>query len=346
MKTILYATLLAIGFYFAAGGHFTRPAPLVAQDTEPTPRPATADLQKAIDEQQRTLANVVAALERIDAARPASPATRTATEVGCVPGDGRDDHPALQAALDDGYNLALDGSGLYELSAPLRIAPGTSNVIRGQSAGYRHRARAVTGLRPLSESVSHLIEVPGVAEKSTGQVQVIRDLYLEGTAKTDGIRVHGCDALRIESVCVRKCKTGIAIDPKIRCYAPALDGCAILGCDVGLSIKNGTSVCSFSATGCEILTGRVGVAIDGWKRGAVFTGCVIEGQSELCLAMQDARCTLIGTYLENSGLRARMKNSHVVGIDATVGNASHNATSRIDWLGENNRPYTVAYPPP
>lgn len=304
----------------------------------------TQPLQRRLDEQGRTLLNVVAAVERLEAQRPATPATVTTTQLGCVAGDGKDDAPAIQAALDKMLNVQVDGGGLLELGAPLRLTAGQSNVLSGGSAGYRHGAAGVTGFKPLNDSVTHLVEVPGDASKSTGQVQVIRDLYLEGTDKTDGIRVHGCDALRIESVCIRKCKTGIAIDPKIRCYAPALDGCAILGCDVGLSIKNGTSVCSFSATGCEILTGRIGITIDGWRRGAVFTGCVVEGQSELCLRLEDARCTLIGSYLENGGTRCWMKASGLVGIDSTCGNVSHNATSTVDWIGANNRPYTVAFP--
>ncbi len=337
-RAVFLAFVFCVLSYAAVGPlRILAPAPSAAQGE-------TAAVQDRLDEDRKTLLNLVAAVERLEGQRPRQPATVTATELGCVPGDGKDDAPAIQAALDRMLNVEFDGSGLYEIGAPLRLTPGQSNVLSGGSAGYRHGAAGVTGLRAMNDGVTHLIEVPGDASKSTGQVQVIRNLYLEGTDKTDGIRVHGCDALRIESVCIRKCKTGIAIDPKIRCYAPALDGCAILGCDVGVSIKNGTSVCSFSATGCEILTGRLGITIDGWRRGAVFTGCVVEGQSELCLRLEDARCTMIGSYLENSGTRCWMKASNLVGIDSTCGNISHNATSTVDWLGANNRPYTVQFP--
>lgn len=304
----------------------------------------TGPLQRRLDEQGRTLLNVISAVERIEGRRPDEPATVTATELGCVPGDGVDDAPAIQAALDRMQNVVFDASGLYEIGAPLRLTAGQSNVMRGQSAGYRHGAAGCTGLRPLNDGVTHLIEVPGVAEKSVGQVQVIRDLYLFGNAKADGIRVHGCDALSIENVCLRNCQVGVAIAPAIRCYTPQMRGCSVLHCDVGVRIENGKSVCSFSAMGCEILGGRVGVEMKGWKRGAVWTGCVIEGQSEFCLWMEDARATLVGTYLENDGVRARLKDSQLVGIDATCGSVSHNASSTIDWVGANARPYTVAYP--
>lgn len=337
-RAIFLSVLISLASYVTiAPLHVLRPATSAAQGE-------TAAVQDRLDEDRKTILNLVAAVERIEAARPRQPATVTATELGCVPGDGKDDATAIQAALDKMLNVRLDGSGLYEIGAPLRLTAGQSNVLSGESAGYRHGAAGCTGLKALNDGVSHLIEVPGDASKSTGQVQVIRNLYLEGTDKTDGIRVHGCDALRIESVCIRKCKTGVLIDPAIRCYAPSLAGCSILGCDVGLAIKNGTSVCSFSATGCEILTGRLGVTIDGWKRGAVFTGCVVENQSEYCLRLEDARCTLIGSYLENSGTRCWMKASGLVGIDSTCGNISHNASSTVDWIGANQRPYTVQFP--
>lgn len=338
-RTILIAAALVALSYLASGPHFWRPMPAVAQgETKP--------VQDLLDQQRQTLLGVIAAVERLEAAKPANPATVTATELGCIPNDGRDDAPAMQAALDRMQNVELDATGEYELGAPLRFAPGQSNTLKGQSAGYRYNAAGRTGFKPLNESVSHLIEVPWDAAKSTGQVQVIRDLYLAGNDKCDGIRVLGCDALSIESVCIRKCKTGLLIAAPSRAYSPAVANSAILGCDVGIDIRNGTSVCCFTATGCEVFGGRIGLSISGWKRGAVFTGCVFESQSEHAARLEDARATFIGSYLECGApvTTLWMKNSGATMIDSTCNILKHNAASRIDWIGENNRPYTQAYP--
>lgn len=316
---------------------------LAVMQAAPDDEPATAALQRKLDDQARTLANVVAAVEQLEL-RPADAATVTASSLGAKPDDGVDDAPLLQAALDQMLNVELDRTGLYEIGTPLRTVAGQSNVIKGQSAGYRHTAKSVTGLKAIG-NVTHLIELPGEAGKGNGQGQVIRDLYLQGNENCDGVRILGCRNASIENCVIRSCKRGVAIEPVVSVYCPSVANTSILGCDVGIELKNATTVCCFRADAVEVTGGRIGVLNSGWKRGAVFTGVVCEGQTEACWKLDGGHATLIGCYAESSGVATLwLRSARATLIDCVVHGVKYSKDSNVCWLGENLNAFTLAWP--
>lgn len=317
------------------------PPALVAQD-----QPATAPLQKQLDDQARTLTNVVAALDKLEAAKPADPATVTATELGCKTNDPRfDNGPLIQAALDKMLSIEFDASGTYYTS-PLKTTGGQSNVIKGGSAGYRHGAKGATILAAFKPDQTHILELAGDPTKSNGQVQVVRDLSFLGSDKCDGIRVHGGRSVSIENCTVRLCRKGIVVQPAISCYATSIRGCSILNCELGIELNNATSVCCFAVYSTEVMGGKTGVHQIGWKRGAIYTAVVCEGQTEDKFKLDNARATFIGVYLEGDPGAAGlwMRSSKLTVIDSSIGGYKHSGDSQITWVGDNVASGTRAYP--
>lgn len=339
MKTTILIVAGVLVSYLAYG-----PLQIAKPEPQPAQQPATAALQQQLDDLQRTTATLVAAQEKDEARRPADPACKTATELGAKPGDDVDDYPALQAALDKGYAIELDGSGIYTLSAPLRPTPGQSTVIKGQSAGYRHGAKGCTGLTAANPNVTHLIELPGDTTKHNGQVAVIRDVYLLGNDKCDGIRIHGCRVATIENCVIRNCAKGVAVTPTISCYAANVRGCSILNCGIGIELNNAATVCCFAAYSTEIIGGAKAIVLNGWKRGAVFMAVPCENQTAGAMHFTDARATLIGDYNEcppNAGITA--KDSKITIIDTSAGGYKGSLNSQFNWVGDNMQAGTLDY---
>lgn len=337
-RAVLLSIVFSLLAYVAVGPlRILAPTPSAAQGE-------TAAVQTRLDEDRKTLLNLVAAVQRLEGLRPKSPRTVTTTQLGCRANDKTfDNAPLIQAALDRGCNIHVD-DGPLTYTSTLRIAPGKSCVISGESCGSRHWAEGVTGLAAFNESQPSIIEVAGNNEKKAGHGTSIRDLCLMGSAKVDGIVVTGGRVVSIEHVEIQDCRRGVSIVPDLGVYAVTISCASLFSNDTGIYVQNGTSVCCLSVNGSQIIGGRSGVEVKGWKRGITLNGTVIENQSEYCLRLEDARCTLIGSYLENSGTRCWMKASGLVGIDSTCGNISHNASSTVDWIGGNQRPYTVAFP--
>lgn len=356
MKPLILAIPIVLLSYAAAGPLLvSRPVPVAAQDSETAAVQATIDTLKAKDaELSRTLATVVGTLEKIEARRPADPATKTLAELGCKPNDPAfDNAPLIQPVLDAGYNLDVDG--LYYTS-PLRTPVGMpsadgktlygrSCAIAGQGAGYRHGGKGVTGFAAFKPDQACVIECPG--EASPGQGMVIRDLYLAGGEKTDGIRVHGARNTSIENCVIRACGgRSILVDPKVGVYALGVRNCSILNCGTGFELRNGTSVCSFAMSSTEIMGGGQGIVLDGWRRGAVFTAVAVEGQSDTKVSVRDSRATFVGCYVEGDsgkvGLLAT-KAARVNLIDCSVGGHKVSSDSQLNWLGDNMQAGTIGW---
>lgn len=296
---------------------------------------ATAPLQATLD----AIQSRVGALEIL---APIDPATRKLSAIGCKPNDPSFDNAALiQPVLDAAYNLDVDG--LYHTS-PLKTPAGKSCIIDGHGSGYRHGGKGVTGFAPFSPDQTHVLELQGDA--SPGQSMVVRDLYIQGHEKCDGIRVYGARNASIENVVVRGCGgIGITIEPKVGVYAVSLRSCSLLSNKIGLAVNNGVSVCCLRVDATELIGGTYAVSINGWRRGAVFTGVVCEGQSDKKFMAIDSRATLIGCYIEGDSGRAGvwLKNSRLVVIDSNLGGTQTDLNSVITPVGDNLIAGTLAW---
>lgn len=303
---------------------------------------ALADQASEIDRLKSTLAQLAAIIP----VPPANRALRKASELGCIPGDPKIDNARfLQSALDAMYAIELDQSGVL-YSSPLKPVAGQSTVIRGQSAGYRHGAKGMTGLAPFDPAQPCLIEFPGDATKSNGQVAVIRDLYLQGTDKCDGIRILGGRAVSLENLVIRQCKRGVAVEPVISCYATSIRNSSILGCDLGLYVTNAPSVCCLAMYSTEIMGGRQGILLDGWRRGALFAAVVVEGQTETKVEVRNSRATFAGCYFEGDGGLVGLlatKGSRVNLIDTSAGGHKVSSDSQLNWIGDNMQAGTIGW---
>lgn len=317
---------------------------------------ATQPLQETLDTYAAALAaqraeldalkTSLSALATVAVTRPANRACRFASELGCIPGDPRVDNAQfLQPALDAMYAIELDQSGVLYTS-PLKPVGGQSTVIRGQSAGYRHGAKGMTGLAPFDPAQPCLIEFPGDATKSNGQVAVLRDLYLQGTDKCDGIRILGGRAVSLENLVIRQCKRGVAVEPVISCYATSIRNSSILGCDLGLYVANAPSVCCLAVYSTEIMGGRQGILLDGWRRGALFAAVVVEGQTETKVEVRNSRATFAGCYFEGDGGLVGLlatKGSRVNLIDTSAGGHKVSSDSQLNWIGDNMQAGTIGW---
>lgn len=312
---------------------------------KPQPQPAqseTAALQTTLDSLNATVNKLAA---RVSDLTPANPVIATATSLGCKADDPAfDNGPLIQAALDKGLGVLLDSGGIYSTS-PLRTKPGTASPIMGSSASFRHSPACRTGLTPFAPSQTHVIEIAGQSPEGAGHGQVIRDLYIAGTPACDGIRIHGGDAVSIENVIIRGCKTAILIKPTIRLYACTIRGASLPGNEVGISVENGTSVCCISVSGVVINVCRVGVNVNGWRRGLTLQGVVCEGATEACCKFDDAKASLIGCYLESTGdvPGIRSKGSKLNVMDTSVRRISHDGSTQLNWIGDNVQAGTLAY---
>ena len=312
---------------------------------KPQPQPAqseTAALQTTLDSLNATVNKLAA---RVSDLTPANPAIVTATSLGCKADDPAfDNGPLIQTALDKGLGVLLDSGGIYSTS-PLRTKPGTASPIMGQSASFRHSPACRTGLTPFAPNQTHVIEIAGQSPEGAGHGQVVRDLYIQGTPACDGIRIHGGDAVSIENVIIRGCKTAIAIKPTIRLYACSIRGASLPGNDVGIQVENGTSVCCISVSGVVINVCRIGVNVNGWKRGLTLTGVVCEGATEACCKFDDAKASLIGCYLESTGdvPGIRSKGSKINVMDTSVRRISHDGGTQMNWIGDTVQAGTLAY---
>jgi hypothetical protein len=335
-NTITAATVITVLSYLAFG-------PL--QVAKPEPQPAqseTAAVQATLDRLNAAVNKLAA---RVSDLTPANPAIVTATSLGCKADDEKfDNGPLIQAALDKGLGVLLDSGGIYSTS-PLRTKPGTASPIMGASASFRHSPACRTGLMPFAPNQTHIIEISGQSPEGAGHGQVVRDLYIQGTPTCDGIRVHGGDAISIENVIVRGCKTGIAIKPTIRLYALSIRGASLYGNDVGISVDNATNICSTVVSGVAVNAGRIGVNATGWKRGLTLQGVVCEGQTEACMKFEDAKASLIGCYLESTGdiPGIRAKGSRINIMDTSVRRISHDGLSQMTWIGDNMQAGTLDY---
>lgn len=299
--------------------------------------PATAPLQATLDEHTLKIAALAAATT------PPHPNLRRATQLGCIPNDPAvDNAPLLQNAIDAG--LALEIDGFYHTS-PLRTKPGGANAIYGVSSAYRHSPACRTGFAPFASGQTHILEVTGDATAGAGLCQRIADLYFAGSATCDGIRVSGGDTVAIERCSFRGCKDAIDITPTIRLYSLAVRSCFMSTNDIGIRLTNGSSVCCFIADSCSINGGRIGVSVNWWQRGAVFTGVLCEGQTEVCFDVREARASLIGCYGESTGEipALNLKQSHIVIIDSHFRRYKHDGLSQITAIGDNVLSGTLAY---
>lgn len=326
--------------------------------------PVTQPLQEVLDAQhafitaqakelidlRKQLADLAALIPK-----PINRAIKRAVEdLGCRPNDPSFDNFArLQQALDDRYGVLFDVGGLY-YTQPLRTKPGSAAPILGSSAAFRHAAACMTGLAPFKPDQTHLLEisgVDGVAASGTspaipggaGHLQTVRDLYFAGNATCDGLRIHGGDCVSVEACVFRQCKTGVLIRPTIRLYAPSLRNLSLSGCDVGIQIENGESVCCATVQATSINLGRLGFSAIGWNRGLSLTGVCCESQTEACFRFRDSRASLRSCYAEANdevpGLWTR--DSAVMLEDTHIRvQASHN--SQVIPLGVNLISRTVA----
>lgn len=345
MKTLIIATAITILSYATIAplrvGQLT---PVAAQD-ETAAVQTTLDALKAKDiELSATLANVVAAVEKIESSSPADPVTKSLFELGCRANDPAfDNAPLIQPVLDAGYNLDVDG--LYYTS-PLKTPVGKSNVIAGQGAGYRHAGKGVTGFAAFRADQTHVLELQG--DGAPGQNQVVRDLYIQGTPTADGIRAYAGRNLAIQNVTVRNCGgRGILIEPKQGSYALSVANCSLLGNGVGFELKNATTVCCFTMTSTEIQSGGQGIIVDGWRRGATFIGVSCEGQTgDTKVTVNNARATFIGCYIEGDAGKTGLllaRGSRVNVVDSSIGGYRASGDSQLNWVGDNMQAGTIGW---
>jgi hypothetical protein len=324
---------------------------------------------KEIVDLRKQLADLTARLTAIPQTPVPSPqppkrALRRAVEdLGCRPNDPKFDNAALlQPVLDQRIGIEFDVGGLYYTS-PLKTRPGAASPLVGASAGFRHVSPSMTGLAPFTPDQTHLLEITGVAGQAAvpatpttpavpeviggaGLVHSVRDLYFLGNPKCDGLRIHGGHAISVERCIFRECNRGVLIQPTIAVYSPRIAGCGIYGCDTGLQVENGTSVCCLDVSATPIIGGRLGIVQTGWKRGAVYTGVVLENQAEEKLRLVDSRAKLSGCYLEaESGkVGLYLRGSRVAIEDSSIGYYYADQTSQITWLGDNLQAGTMARP--
>lgn len=320
---VLLLTILAAGKSFV-------PVPVQAQ-TEP----ATAAVQKVLDDYAARLK----AIE--DAAPKPSATTRRTSELGCKPNDPAfDNAPLLQAAIDAGFAIEVDG---FYHTSPLRTKAGQANAIRGVSAAAHKSPPCRTGFAAFAAGQPHILEITGDTTLGAGYGQVVSDLHFAGVAGCDAVVVKGGDAVAIERCSFRGCRDAIEIAPAIRVYSVAVRSCFMHTCDTGLRVGNATNVCCLTVDGLSINGGRVGVMVDGWKRGAVFTGVLSEGQTQSSFEFRDARGTLIGCYGENGGdiPTLAMQQSKVTLIDCRFHKYRQDGNSQITLVGDNNLGGTI-----